>query len=247
MCAQRGKECVWVIGATCGIGQAIARDFARRGWRVTATYHCGVAEAESLAASDPLITTKALDLCGGRDAMRRFVEELVEEQGAVPKAVVVCAASIVPACLEDVEESHFDRPFHSIVRGPLFLIQALCPLLRPGARIVVFSSALARTSVIFDDRYALYASAKAALEQLVKYLSKTLGKHECTINAVAPGPVDTPGLHRQLAGNTPRLASGGRLGTTDEVASVVRFLSSAEASWVNGAVLNVSGGMCVGA
>ncbi|PWN89745.1 NAD(P)-binding protein [Acaromyces ingoldii] len=254
-----------VVGGSCAIGQAIARSLASDGRQVTVTYHSSKAATTAFVKEHKLMEAAQLDISADRAALESFVlRDKAEHGGKVPNVVVFCAAGIEPVALGDMDATVFQKHFDTVVRGPLFMIQAMYPHLEPDSRIILFSSALARTSAIFDDRYALYASAKAACEQLTKYLSKTLAAKQTTINAIAPGPTDTPGLRAQARSNgtsqsvaeaaqagdahVARLASlapAKRIGTPEEIASPVRFLASKEASWITGAILNVSGGMCV--
>ncbi|KAL9932116.1 hypothetical protein V8E36_008888 [Tilletia maclaganii] len=249
-----------VLGGSCEIGASVSTLLAESGYNVTATYHANKKSADELAKQHERISIKQLDLTGSKAALEAFAAEVVQEHnGKSPEVLIFCSAAIKPVAFGEIEETAFDSHYNSIVRGPLLLIQAFGPTLVEGTRILLFSSALARSSSIFDDRFAVYASAKSASEQLVKYLSKTLAPKGVTINAVAPGPIDTTGLRYHSSGKSNVSVADGdasvarlaqfspakRIGRPEEVAHVVKFLTSPEASWVSGAILNVSGGMNV--
>lgn len=108
--------------------------------------------------------------------------------------------------------------------------------------------------MIWDDRFTLYAASKAAVEQVVRYLSKTLGPRRISVNAISPGPIDTHGLRTRglrqddVAGHLGFLEAStplGRIGRPEDVAALCAFLVSEQAGWVNGQTTLCGGGLGV--
>lgn len=127
---------VLVVGGSCAIGRAVARSFACDGWKVTTTYR----------ACNPLNETDSdtcsLDLMWDRGAMDAFVEfDRAKHGGKCPNVVVVCAAGIEPVALGSIDVDLFEKHYHTIVRGPLFLIQVRQTIL----------SASIKADYIFND------------------------------------------------------------------------------------------------
>lgn len=115
----------------------------------------------------------------------------------------------------------------------------------PDARIVAISSVAGRASTGITG--AAYATSKAAVLGLVRAVARELAPHGITANAVAPGPVDTPGFHRTnvagLAGTVARSLPLGRIGKPEEIAATVGFILSPDAGFMTGATVDVNGGM----
>lgn len=133
------------------------------------------------------------------------------------------------------------------------MTQALLPNIREDGRIILFSSTLTTNLANFAPGYLSYLAAKGALEQVARMLARdpsiSGAERRITTNVVAPGPVATElflrGKSQELID---RIASGApskRLGKTEEIASVVAFLASPAANWVNGQTLRVNGGLMV--
>lgn len=167
-----------------------------------------------------------------------------------PVAVLVCAAGVMEAenaAIEDIRSEDWDQAFAVNTKGVLFAMQAF--FRRRGAvpvengRIIVISSAVAFTG----GRRIDYAAAKAALLPLVKAAARQGGPGGITANAIVPGAIDTPLFH---AVNPPQVTEAmtkrtpvPRLGNPEEVAALVAFLAGREASFINGATLDIDGGL----
>ena len=130
-------------------------------------------------------------------------------------------------------------------KGVFFITQKALPLINDGGRIINISSGLARFS--FPGSSA-YAAMKGAVEVLTRYLAKELGARQIAANVVAPGAIatdfggghvrDNKELNAQVAGMT----ALGRVGMPDDIGSVVAFLCTEDAKWINGQRIEVSGG-----
>ncbi|KAF9881510.1 3-oxoacyl-(acyl-carrier-protein) reductase [Colletotrichum karsti] len=153
------------------------------------------------------------------------------------------AGTELNAPLGTITTENFAAVYDLNVRAPLLLTQALLPRLNPGSRIINISSVGARAGFA---GLGLYCSSKAALEGLTRCWARELGADGTTVNCVAPGPVQSDMLEnipREIVEmqkrETPVQA---RVGTAEEVARIVGWLASEEASWVSGQVISASGG-----
>jgi NAD(P)-dependent dehydrogenase (short-subunit alcohol dehydrogenase family) len=136
--------------------------------------------------------------------------------------------------------------FNLHVKGPVLLTQRLLPLLADGGRILNVSSGLTRFTM---PGYAAYAAMKGAVEVLTRYMAKELGARKITVNAIAPGAIETdfgggvvrdnPEVNRMIASAT----ALGRAGLPDDIGAAVAMLLSLESGWLNGQRVEVSGGM----
>ena len=153
------------------------------------------------------------------------------------------------AAFSDVDEALWDRSFATNVKGAYFLIQALLPVLAPGAAIVLNGSINAHIGM---PNSSVYAASKAALISLAKTLSAELLPRGVRVNVVSPGPIETPlygklgfdaemlrGMAAQIQSQVPL----GRFGTPAEVAATVLHLAAPESAFIVGTEVIVDGGM----
>jgi 3-oxoacyl-[acyl-carrier protein] reductase len=229
-----------VTGASNGIGAATAQRLAATGRNVIVHYGRDEAGAEKTAAGcaehGAATTLVQTDLRGDLGALLDALDEH-------PVEVLVNNAGITADGLAmSMSDEDFAAPF-AVNVSPAFTLSraALRPMLRRrSGRIVNVSSVVGLHG---NAGQVNYAASKAALVGMAKSLAREVGKRGITVNAVAPGfiatamteAVDTSGV----AGQVPT----GRLGTAEEVAAVIGFLCSPEASYVNGAVIQVDGGL----
>jgi len=148
----------------------------------------------------------------------------------------------------DVTEQLFDEFLNVHFKSIYFLTQKLIPIMNNEGCIVNISSGTTRFSY---PGYSVYASMKGAMEVLTKYLAKELGSKGIRANIVAPGPVETD-FNNAAIRNNPQakammssMSPLGRVGNADDIGSVVAFLCSSDAKWINGQRIEVSGGINV--
>ncbi len=119
--------------------------------------------------------------------------------------------------------------------------------MKEGSHIVLLSTSLCHASTVTPN-YLLYCSTKGAIEQMTKVLSKDLARKGISVNAVAPGPTGTDlfykGKSEQIINTIASTNPHNRIGTPEEVADAIAFLSSDASRWVSGQILPANGGMC---
>lgn len=232
---------VFITGGSRGIGAACVRAFAAAGWQVAFTYRVSREAAGALAEE-----TGALALCADlheEAAIRRAAAEARGHFGA-PDAVVCNAGVAEQKMFQDITDGDWQRMLDVNLLGAVRTIRALLPdlLHRKSGSIVTVSSVWGQVGASCESHYA---ASKAALIGLTKSLAQELGPSGIRVNCVAPGVIDTEmnAMHsgetmQALAEQTPL----GRIGTAAEVADSVLYLCSAQASFITGQVLGVTGG-----
>lgn len=241
------QKTVLVTGGTSGIGLAVAQAFAAEGARVVVT---GRDEAALAAARATLgAGAVALRSDAGSVAAARTLAQSLAAEGVRLDAVFVNAGIAKFAAFTDVTEDLWDGMFATNVKGAYFLIQALVPLLNPGASIVLNGSVNAHLGM---PASSVYAASKAALISLAKTLSAELLPRGVRVNVVSPGPIETP-LYGKLGLDAATLATTaaqiqsqvplGRFGTSKELASTVLHLAAPESAFIVGTEIVVDGGM----
>jgi 2-hydroxycyclohexanecarboxyl-CoA dehydrogenase len=238
-----------VTGGASGIGAATCRRLAAEGARVAVT-DLNLAGARELA-SELDGAGLELDVRSG-DSIRSAMEAAEEELG--PLAVLVNNAGYDEfGWFGQSTEDVWDRVLAVNLRGVLAVTHAALPGLqeRGYGRIVNVASEAGRAG---SAGSAAYSAAKAGVIGFTKALAQESARFGITVNAVAPGPIETPLLMgaRALGELGDRIIEGmvsktvmRRLGTPDEVASAIAFLASDDASYVTGQTLGVSGGLAM--
>lgn len=255
MASLAGKKAL-VTGASRGIGRAVARHIAAAGAEVAVHYGNSAQEAESLVAEITAAGGRAFAIgadIGSPEAIAELFAELdrrFARKGDAPYLDIVVANAGVGNAGSDnrfgkVSKGMFDAMFDINVRGAIFTMQEAAPRIVDGGRLVVTSSVVARMSHVMSP---VYAASKAAVNSFVRSAAQGLGRRGITVNAIAPGAVDTdfikhlravPGFDEGAAKN----CWMGRLGTPDDIAGAVMMLLSDDAGWVTGQVIEANGGM----
>jgi NAD(P)-dependent dehydrogenase (short-subunit alcohol dehydrogenase family) len=228
---------VLVTGGTSGIGEAIARAYARDGANV-------IISGRSEERGEKI----ARELGGGARFIRadlgrlEDVERLASEVNGVD--VLVNNAGVFPFALtHEVDSEEFDATYALNVRAPFLLTGAIAPRMAANGGGAIINVTTMAASFGMPGG-ALYGSSKAALTLLTKAWAAEYGPEGVRVNAIAPGPTRTPGTE-PMGDGLDRLASTlplNRPADTDEIAAAAVFLGSDAASYVNGAVLAVDGG-----
>lgn len=241
-----------VTGGGRGVGRAIALRLGQEGADVLLTYRSRRELAESAVAELREMGRKAtaipVDLEGTAqlDALCDRIRETLDAWDkehldiAIPNAGVITLGPF-----DRLTEADLDRQYETNYKSVFFLLQRLVPMLADGGRIVTVGSGT--THHAFPPLIA-YAPIKAAIETLTFYLASMLGSRGITVNAVAPGALNTDfnaGLFEampQVPGYIAEQTALGRVGLPSDVAGVVAFLCSDDAGWISGHRLDTSGG-----
>jgi 3-oxoacyl-[acyl-carrier protein] reductase len=225
----------FVTGGAQGIGAAVARRFSERGLDVTV----GDLEDKRDYAEEAGLRFEPLDV---RD--EQSVQRAIDEAGDVDVLVNCAGVTIAGHAVDDVSLADWQLQIDVNLTGTFLATRAVVPAMRSRrrGRIVNLASALATRGLAGS---AAYAASKAGVVGLTRAAAADLAPYDVTVNAVAPGYVDTPMTAGFPAGLRERRLEEigmGRFAGADEIASVVAFLASDEASYVTGALIEASGG-----
>jgi len=235
-----------VTGGSRGIGLATAKQFVTEGAYVFIT---GRRDPE-LAAAVKEIGRNVTGVQGdvsNLGSLDRLFAQLKREKGKLD--ILFANAGVAKyAPFGKVTEEFYDSIFNVNVKGLLFTVQKALPLMPDGASIILNASIVASKGLPSNS---VYSATKAAVRSFARTWTTDLKDRRIRVNAVSPGPIDTPGLSSLLASsetgqqrstmisNTVPL---GRLGTPSEIAKAVVFLASDDSSYITGTELFVDGG-----
>jgi NAD(P)-dependent dehydrogenase (short-subunit alcohol dehydrogenase family) len=240
-----GKVAV-VTGGNSGFGLATAQRFAAEGAYVFIT---GRRQAELDAAVAQIgenVTAVQGDVANLAD-LERLYAVVKREKGHVD--ILFANAGLGEfAPLGEITEAHFDKTFGVNVKGLLFTVQKALPLFQDGGSIILNASTAASSGVA---ALSVYSATKAAVRSFARSWTVDLKDRKIRVNAISPGPIDTPGVRglasdpaqgEQLQASLVATMPLGRLGTPDEVAKAASFLASDDSSFITGIELFVDGG-----
>jgi 3-oxoacyl-[acyl-carrier protein] reductase len=239
-----GKTAI-ITGSSRGIGRAIAEQLADLGANVVINYVSSPDKAKEVVEGIIQKGGKAIALhadLGKMSDIEALFTNTITEFGKVD-ILVNNAGLMITKPLAEVTEADFDRQFALNVKGTFFACQQAMKHMENYGRIVNIS-----TSVIGQmfPSYSVYAGTKGAVEQFTRQLAKEFGSKQITINAVAPGPVNTElfqaGKTEQQIEGMKKMNAFGRLGEPEDIADVIEFLVSAKSQWVTGQTIRVNGG-----
>ncbi|WP_027534520.1 SDR family NAD(P)-dependent oxidoreductase [Bradyrhizobium sp. WSM3983] len=233
-----------VTGGSRGIGAAIAKRLAADGARVAITYARGADAAASVV--------KAIESAGGKviaiqaDAIDpKAVQAAVDETvGALGKLDVLVnnAGTAIPKKFEETTLEELDQVINLNIRGVFIATQAALKRMNDGGRIISIGSCVGER--MMTPGLVPYSATKAAIRMFTQGLSREVGDRGITVNNVQPGPIDTDLNPASGDWATPQKAATAlnRYGKVEEVAALVAFVASPEASYITGANLTVDGG-----
>ena len=235
-----------VTGGSKGIGAAIARRLARDGIAVTVNYSRSRGEAEAVVAAIEAEQGRAIAVqadVADPNAMRALFDAAETAFGGVD-VLVNNAGMMQLAPLAEVQDDQFERQVALNLGGVFRGMREAAKRMRDGGRIISFSSSVVG---LYQPTYGVYAATKAGIEAMTHVLAKELGKRRITVNAVAPGPVETELFLKGKSEEQVRTIAGmnpfDRLGQPDDIATVVAFLASPDAAWINGQTVRANGGV----
>lgn len=237
---------VLVTGGSRGIGAAISRRFASLGSRVVIGYRSDREAADRLA--DELASTGGSCIAvqadvADPDAVSTLVASAVENFAGID-ILVNCAAIGPYRPLGKMDAPFIRSILDTNVMGTVLMTEAVLPhLASPGGRIINFASALAFRPI---PTSSVYSASKAAVVTLTHAFAKELGPKGITVNAVAPGVIETDMTTKILAERGEQILAAtplARIGQPGDIAGIVTFLASPEAGWVTGRTIIADGGV----
>jgi NAD(P)-dependent dehydrogenase (short-subunit alcohol dehydrogenase family) len=243
-----------VTGGSRGLGRDMAISLSKKKIDVILTYHSNKFEADKTVSEIQGNGQKAVALQFDVSDLKSFdqfiykISNLLKDYWNTDKFdfLINNAGIGVAFPIEQTTEEVFDNLLNIHYKGVYFLTQKSLPMINNNGSIIFISSGTTRFCV---PGYSVYSSLKGAVEVFAKYVAKEYGQKGIRSNVVAPGAIETdfngaairnnPQMKEFLAGQT----ALGRVGNADDVGSVVAFLCTDEAKWINGQRIEVSGGM----
>lgn len=249
-----GRPVAFVTGSSRGIGRATTLLFAERGYDVAVHYRREAEAAEAVAKEARGAGAEALVIQGDLqdpDVPARLLAEVGDRFGHLD-VLVANAASTAFKPLTAVTARHLDLTMRTVVQSFLLLSQAAVPLMAGRGGSIVGLSGIDSLRVV--SNHGLLGAAKAALEQLVRYLAVELAPHDISVNSVLPGFVTTdsaklwadtshPGGWETFEAEGAARVPAGRMASPEEIAEIIAFLCSPAGRYIRGHNLIVDGGV----
>lgn len=236
---------ILVTGSSRGIGQAIALQLAEAGFDVTVHARSSQADALAVVAEIQAKGQQSHALLfdvNDRAQVQQILEQDVEQHGAY-YGVVLNAGLTHDAAFPAMLDHEWDEVISTSLGGFYNVLKPLVmPMIRlkKGGRIVTLSSV---SGVMGNRGQVNYSAAKAGLIGATKALALELAKRKITVNCVAPGLIETEMVTEEVKQHALKMIPLQRLGHVDEVAKVVKFLCSDDASYITRQVISVNGGL----
>jgi 3-oxoacyl-[acyl-carrier protein] reductase len=242
-----GKVAV-VTGASKGIGAGIAKALAAEGAKVVVNYASSREGADRVVSEITAKGGMAIAVHGDvakADDVKRIFAETKSAFGGLD--VLVNNAGVFKFDpLEDVTEAEFHREFNINVLGTILATQEAVKHFGSAGGSVINLGSIVGTNPVPNS--VVYSATKGAVDNITFALARELGPRKIRVNAIAPGPVETEGVHsigiigsdfeKQMVAGTPL----GRIGQPDDIAGAAVFLASDDARWVSGESIRAAGG-----
>lgn len=250
------RKIALVTGGSRGLGKDMAIQLAKKGLDVIITYNANKEAAQqtlneilNVGARGIALQLDARNVASFETFKTDLVSELQQQWDIATIDYLINNAGFgYNGSVLDTTEEAFDDLMNVHFKGVYFLTQTLLSSMNDGGGIVNISSGLARFSF---PGYSAYACMKGAIEVYTRYLAKELGDRKIKANTVAPGAINTDfnkdrfEAAPQVVDMIASLTALGRVGEAEDIGSVVAFLCTEDAAWVNGQRLEASGGMFV--
>ena len=233
---------ILIVGGSRGIGAAAVRTFRSGGDNVVFTYHRSELDADALRQETGAIPVR----CDVKhsDSVKIAVDKAISEMGSID--VLICNAAIADFNLiTEITESRWEEIISTNLSGVFYAIRHVLPSMisRKSGCIITVSSMWGEVGASCE---VAYSASKAGVIGLTKALAKEVGPSGIRVNCVSPGMIDTDmnkdvddSAVSEIADETPL----GRVGQAEEVAAVMKYLASDDASFITGQVIPVNGGL----
>ena len=234
-----------VTGSSRGIGAQIAITLAEAGASVVINYSSNQKPADKVvseikANGGSAIAIKA-DISSPEEVKLMF-DSAISQFGKI-NILINNAGSILYKTIQDTTDDDFDKIFSVNVKGTFNTLREAAPRLENDGRIINLSSSMTRLML---PTYGAYCATKGAVEQLTRVFSKEVGARNITVNSISPGPINTElftaGKSKEVINRLASMSAFDRIGEPVDVARIVSFLVSEEASWVTGQNIGANGG-----
>jgi NAD(P)-dependent dehydrogenase (short-subunit alcohol dehydrogenase family) len=254
MIMKTNNKIALVTGGSRGLGRDMALNLAKKGIDVIFTYNNKKDDALAVKKEIEKMGCKAETLQFNAGDIKNFAPFIDALKTTLKNSfntdhfdfLINNAGIGIHASFAETSEEQFDELMNIHFKGVFFLAQKTLPLINDGGRIINISTGLARFST---PGYSAYASMKGAIETLTRYQANELGARRINVNVVAPGAIETDfggGTVRdneQLNKYIASVTALGRVGRAEDIGSIVAFLCTDEARWINGQRIEASGGM----
>jgi NAD(P)-dependent dehydrogenase (short-subunit alcohol dehydrogenase family) len=235
-----------ITGGDSGIGRAVAIAYAMEGADVAILYNVHDDDASVTRSKVEEKGRACLNIKADvRDSeqCKQAVAQIIEKFGHLDILVNNASYQMVQFEIEDISDEQFRRTMETNIFGYFYMVKAALPHLKEGDAIINTSSIL---GLIGKEFLIDYSASKGAINAFTKALAQNLGKRKIRVNAVAPGPVWTPGIVGTMtAEQVDNFDSGNamkRAGQPEELAPTYVYFASEDSSFVTGAILEVTGG-----
>lgn len=237
-----------ITGGTSGIGKATALDFIENGATVIITGRHQKTVDQTVEELGESVYGIVAD-SGNISDLQLLAQKINSLTGRVD-VLYVNAGYGKFAPIQEIDEAHYEEQFNVLVKGTLFTVQSILPLMNEGGSIILNTSVATEKGL---QGASVYSACKGAVKSMVKTLAAELSERKIRLNAVSPGPIDTDFFNKtgmneeQISGFTesfllPQVPMR-RFGKSSEVAKTVTYLASDDASYVHGTEIYVDGGM----
>ncbi len=247
------RKIALITGASRGLGKNMALRLAEKGIDIIITYHTNQSEAEKVVTEITALGRKAiaipLDVTQPKSfekTLEQLFLRLKTEWNASGLDILVNNAGIgADTLIRSTDEDTLDLLYTVHVKAPYLFTQKALAYLNDNGRVINLSSGLTRFTTLGRSAYAIM---KGAIDTFTKYAAKELGEKGITVNAIAPGIVETD-FTKATFTNDKALSfirsntALKRTATPDDIGGVVAFLCSEDAGWITGQRIEVSGGM----
>jgi 3-oxoacyl-[acyl-carrier protein] reductase len=241
-----------ITGSSRGLGAAAAKRLARDGFFVVLNYlrsekdgHAVLGEVKQAGGQGVLVQGDVSNLPGITTFFEGVDAALAHAGRPAGFDVLVANAGIlISKPFAETTEADFDALFDTNVKGVFFLVQQALPRIRDHGRIITLSSGLSRFA---NPMFSAYSATKGAIDVLTRVLAQDLGARGITVNAIAPGAIDTDmnaSWIRSDAGRAQLLSRQAlqQIGAPSEIADAIGFLAGPDSRWITGQRIEASGG-----